>query len=611
MSSDSEKTTLQRLMELKDLYESGIITKEEMEAKKRQIFGTDNPSVDNSNGEIENELDGEIPDHVEDGCNPDKFCSPTPNVENEEPLESNNAQGNEDNIGSDSKPAIDGRIIFKLSLILAAVVAVIVVLAIILTPTDYNKKVAKAVEKYESQNAVVLSTSGVYESTKDNHYVIFQKGDTIYVDELERKIPVRAILPRKEGFLIKRLFMTFENEKPTSSYEMLNEGRKCNIQIRPMLKVQNAYEGKRAICLKEMKDGYASRSYYYNLNNPDTIYMVNGEFVESTSLVSITQHFSFGEFRYVPDWWEFSLYDYIFELSAYYNLDNMRFHHIGEYCRFDKDNYPMDLLTKEFSGENFNFGFPSKWFGTSNISRFISCLERDADRKTNQANLNRILSQTVSFEDMCYEFNSNPVKAKQLFPSGKRMYISARVDKIKKSTLDGFKYVVFTEIHDENCFFHTNDEAFANINYPINVLVEAEFDRRYLGEEDLFVELIEVFLLGVVDTRISYIFNNAKLISYEGYDGNEYYYEEDDYYEEEGYQQSNSGVSRFVVIDGSQLRLRLGPSTTADTFKWADGTNRHPEVGSKYRYLGESGDFYKIDFHGNELWVSKQYTHLE
>ena len=79
----------------------------------------------------------------------------------------------------------------------------------------------------------------------------------------------------------------------------------------------------------------------------------------------------------------------------------------------------------------------------------------------------------------------------------------------------------------------------------------------------------------------------------------------------EFHQQVNSGVSRFVVIDGSQLRLRLGPSTSSDTFKWPDGTNRHPNVGDKFRYLGESGDFYKIDFNGNELWVSKQYTHLE
>lgn len=72
----------------------------------------------------------------------------------------------------------------------------------------------------------------------------------------------------------------------------------------------------------------------------------------------------------------------------------------------------------------------------------------------------------------------------------------------------------------------------------------------------------------------------------------------------------DSGWGQYVVIDGSGLRLRLGPSTNADTFKWPDGTNRHPKVGDKFLYLGESGDFYKIDFNGNELWVSKQYTHI-
>lgn len=67
----------------------------------------------------------------------------------------------------------------------------------------------------------------------------------------------------------------------------------------------------------------------------------------------------------------------------------------------------------------------------------------------------------------------------------------------------------------------------------------------------------------------------------------------------------------YVVIDGSELRLRLGPSTSADTFKWGDGSNRHPKVGERFLYLGEEGDFYMIDFHGTALWVSKKYTHLE
>ena len=69
--------------------------------------------------------------------------------------------------------------------------------------------------------------------------------------------------------------------------------------------------------------------------------------------------------------------------------------------------------------------------------------------------------------------------------------------------------------------------------------------------------------------------------------------------------------NKYVVIDATELRLRLAPSTSSETLKWGDGSNRHPEVGEKFRLLDESGDFYKIDFNGNNVWVSKQYTHIE
>ena len=77
------------------------------------------------------------------------------------------------------------------------------------------------------------------------------------------------------------------------------------------------------------------------------------------------------------------------------------------------------------------------------------------------------------------------------------------------------------------------------------------------------------------------------------------------------YSPSDKVENKVVVIDGAELRLRLGPSTGSDTFKWPDGTNRHPNKGDAYRYLDEFGDFYKIDFKGNEVWVSKQFSHLE
>ena len=90
------------------------------------------------------------------------------------------------------------------------------------------------------------------------------------------------------------------------------------------------------------------------------------------------------------------------------------------------------------------------------------------------------------------------------------------------------------------------------------------------------------------------------------YSTERYLIPDDEWFEEGGYEEEV-----YVVIDGSELRLRLEPSTNADTFKWGDGSNRHPKVGERFLYLGEDGDFYLIDFHGHALWVSKKFTHLE
>ena len=82
----------------------------------------------------------------------------------------------------------------------------------------------------------------------------------------------------------------------------------------------------------------------------------------------------------------------------------------------------------------------------------------------------------------------------------------------------------------------------------------------------------------------------------------------EEWFEEGGYEEEEEV---YVVIDGSELRLRLEPSTSADTFKWGDGSNRHPKVGERFMYIGETDDFYEINFHGNFVWVSKKFTHLE
>ena len=186
MSSDSERTILQRLKDLNDLFESGLITKEEMEVKKRQILGTDNPSVDSSNEEVKDILNDNGFGQTEDSYRHGKFYSSTPDIEidKEKPKESDGLQGDGEKKETTRKLSNDLKLIIKLTLIVAAVLAIIIVLPIITAPTDYNQKVEKAIEKHRSEHGDILSTSGIGKSTEDNHYVIFERGGTIFYDGL-------------------------------------------------------------------------------------------------------------------------------------------------------------------------------------------------------------------------------------------------------------------------------------------------------------------------------------------------------------------------------------------------------------------------------------------
>ena len=76
------------------------------------------------------------------------------------------------------------------------------------------------------------------------------------------------------------------------------------------------------------------------------------------------------------------------------------------------------------------------------------------------------------------------------------------------------------------------------------------------------------------------------------------------------YTSSTSNSTKFVYINATELRLRISPSLSGDCLKWPDGTNRHPEKGEMFPYLGEFGDFYKIDFKGNAVYVSKQFSYI-
>lgn len=69
-------------------------------------------------------------------------------------------------------------------------------------------------------------------------------------------------------------------------------------------------------------------------------------------------------------------------------------------------------------------------------------------------------------------------------------------------------------------------------------------------------------------------------------------------------------LNRCVHVTGNGVRLRRGPSTNHEIFADAKGLPIYPLAGDNLVYLGQSGDFYKVRFKKQELYISKRYSEL-
>ncbi|MCH5178011.1 MAG: hypothetical protein J1F25_08295 [Prevotellaceae bacterium] len=68
---------------------------------------------------------------------------------------------------------------------------------------------------------------------------------------------------------------------------------------------------------------------------------------------------------------------------------------------------------------------------------------------------------------------------------------------------------------------------------------------------------------------------------------------------------------RYVVLNASRLRLRFEPNLNCG---WLHGSNGKPKFlskGTRLPYAGESGDFYRVLYNNQHLYVAKQYAYTE
>ena len=67
---------------------------------------------------------------------------------------------------------------------------------------------------------------------------------------------------------------------------------------------------------------------------------------------------------------------------------------------------------------------------------------------------------------------------------------------------------------------------------------------------------------------------------------------------------------RYVVVTGTGVRLRLQPSLEAKTLQ-KGGVNVHPKKGERIKLMGDAGDFYKVNYQGNYVYIHKDYAKAE
>ena len=69
--------------------------------------------------------------------------------------------------------------------------------------------------------------------------------------------------------------------------------------------------------------------------------------------------------------------------------------------------------------------------------------------------------------------------------------------------------------------------------------------------------------------------------------------------------------TRYVVVNGNNVRLRYGPSTNANIYRDKRGAPIFPTKGCMLIYAGQTGDWYKAYYDGRIFYISKKHCYLK
>ena len=88
--------------------------------------------------------------------------------------------------------------------------------------------------------------------------------------------------------------------------------------------------------------------------------------------------------------------------------------------------------------------------------------------------------------------------------------------------------------------------------------------------------------------------------------------ENEDTYSETSTSTGDENSIQSVVVTGVNVRLRTSPEINDyNIIKDSNGKNLHPNKGERLECIGEDGDFYLVNFRGNNVYISKQFVVIQ
>lgn len=141
----------------------------------------------------------------------------------------------------------------------------------------------------------------------------------------------------------------------------------------------------KALCLKQWHDDKVVKSYYYTLNNPDTIFSFNGDLILAEDCSYLDFHSDFAKVSGDYETWFYSLQDYWFDYRCAFSNSSMASKGFTGFFVYESS-YPIEEIKKRL-GESGMFSsdgivaFPISWFNTLKMNDFLDCLREDIANK--------------------------------------------------------------------------------------------------------------------------------------------------------------------------------------------------------------------------------------